>query len=103
MLRDECWVIVSPILLNSGEYSNGTGYVCQNLEDIAILKQLGGKLVSDDRRGLCHYDMFDEQVNNLLRDLIVSGRTEHITITLDNDKIWHESTGESSKDKSKIG
>ena len=43
--------------------------------------------MSDDRRELCHYDMFDEQVNNLLRDLIVSGRTEHITITLDNDKI----------------
>ena len=54
--------------------------------------------VGTSRRNECLWEMMERVVNKILRDLSIAGRTDDITIALDDDKIWVELSGSNELD-----
>lgn len=55
--------------------------------------------VGMSRREKCIWEICEESVNHILRSVSIAGRTEDISIALDDDKIWVENTGQNAFDQ----
>ena len=68
-------------------------------EKIATLKKVSlNCYVGSSRRGKCLWESLESTVNNFLRDVSIVGRTDEISVALDDDKIWVQSSGKNEDD-----
>ena len=55
--------------------------------------------VGSSRREKCLWEICEEAVNKFLRTVSIVQRTDDVSVALDDDKIWVESSGENSTDE----
>ena len=68
-------------------------------EKIATLKKVSlDNYVGSSRRGKCLWESLEASVNNFLRAVSIVGRTDEISVALDDDKIWVQSSGKNEDD-----
>lgn len=68
-------------------------------KDIALKKKVSiDNFCSFSRREKCTWQVCEEAVNRFLRRISISGRTDDVSIALDDDKIWVESSGNNAAD-----
>ena len=66
---------------------------------IASLKRISlNDYVGSSRRDECLWDQFELAANKLLRKLSIVGRTDEISVALDDDKIWVQTSGRNEDD-----
>ena len=54
--------------------------------------------VGTNRRDACLWQLLETAVNNFLRKIAIVGRTDDISIALDDDKIWVQTSGKNEED-----
>ena len=68
-------------------------------EKIATIKRVDLRnYIGSSRRDQCLWEKMEQVVNDFLRKLSILGRADHISIALDDNKIWVESFGRNAID-----
>lgn len=68
-------------------------YISTWKEIATIKKVLLQNFVGTNRRDACLWQQLEKVVNNFLRRIAIVGRTDDISIALDDDKIWVQTSG----------
>ena len=91
-MYDKFSELKTAVLMNKEDYMN-------IWEKIASLKRVDLRnYVGTSRCDQCLWEKLEVIANNIMREISIVGRTDHISSAADDDKIWVESTGRNAKD-----
>ena len=66
---------------------------------IATMKKVNSnEYIGSSRRPMCLWELCERAGNKILRSISIAGRTDDISIALDDDKVWVESSGKNQED-----
>lgn len=89
---DDFSLINDKVLMGKEDYMNAW-------KEMANLKRVdGNNFVGAARRPECLWEMLETVVNKLLRRIVIEGRGDDVTIALDDDKVWVDTSGRNDND-----